>query len=96
MTRLLAGLDRKIISLGLAIRPISQLITRGVYAVLETRSVWCDYLLYMQKHKLSSKFETVVLLNIKACPHCNLNVGSTQVARVRTELSFDESESNPG
>ena len=33
---------------------------------------------------------------LKACLHCNLNLGWTRVTHVRTELSFDKSESNPG
>lgn len=42
--RLLACLIGKIISLGLAVGPISRFMTRSLYALLESRSAWCDRL----------------------------------------------------
>ena len=42
--RLLACLIGKIISLGLAVGPISRFMTCSFYALLESRSAWCDRL----------------------------------------------------
>ncbi len=43
--RKLASIVSSIISMGLAIGPVSRFRTRSLYAVLDTRQTWCDYLL---------------------------------------------------
>ena len=42
--RLLASVVGKIISMGLAIGPVSRFMTRSLYAVLESRVTWCERL----------------------------------------------------
>ena len=42
--RSLASVIGKIISMGFAFGPVSRFMTRGLYAVLESRNVWCDML----------------------------------------------------
>ena len=43
--RMLAKIVGKIISMGLAIGPVSRFMTRSLYALLETRLSWCDRLM---------------------------------------------------
>ncbi len=41
----LASVVGRIISMGLAIGPVSRFMTRSLYAVLDARNTWCDHLL---------------------------------------------------
>ena len=43
-SRLLASLTGKIISMLVALGPVARLMTRGLYALLNTRQTWCDVL----------------------------------------------------
>ena len=44
--RTLAKIVGKIISMGLAVGPVSRFMTRSMYTLLETRHAWCEQLIF--------------------------------------------------
>ena len=66
--RLLARFVGKIISLGLAIGPISRFMTRSLYALLESRFAWCDRLAKSPEARSELGFWNDCLARYKAQP----------------------------
>ena len=66
--RLLACLVGKIISLGLAIGPISRFMTRSLYALLESRFAWCDCLTLSSEARAELDFWDSCLSKYNAQP----------------------------
>ena len=66
--RLLARLVGKIISLGLAIGPVSRFMTRSLYALLESRAAWCDHLILSTEARTELEFWDNCLARYKAQP----------------------------
>lgn len=54
--RAIASIVGKIISMSLALGPISRFMTRSLYAVLESRQYWCDRLLLTEASKQELQF----------------------------------------
>ena len=44
LTKYLASIVGRIISMSIAIRPVSRLMTRSLYGLLNTRQAWCEML----------------------------------------------------
>ena len=59
--KMIASMLGKIISMGLAVGPVSRFMTRSLYAVLESRTMWCERLtLSVQpKHELDFWLESM-------------------------------------
>lgn len=66
--RQLASVVGKIISLGLAVGPISRLMTRSLYAVLESRVAWCGLLSLSDEARKELEFWSTNILEYKAQP----------------------------
>ena len=54
--RLLASVVGKIISMGLAFGPVSRFMTRSLYAVLESRTAWCERLVLSEVARAELRF----------------------------------------
>ena len=66
--RLLARLVGKIISLGLAIGPVSRFMTRSLYQLLESRAAWCDRLVLSLEAQTELEFWDNCLARYKVQP----------------------------
>ena len=56
MARMLASVIGKIISMSLALGPVARLMTRSMYAVLNTRMFWCQLLEISQEARYELRF----------------------------------------
>ena len=63
-----ASLIGKIIAIGLALGPISRLMTRSMYALLQTRSAWCSLLELSVGARTELEFWTKSLDDFNAQP----------------------------
>ena len=63
----------KIISMGLAVGPVSRLMTRSLYAMLESRTMWCERLTLSVQAKHELDFWLKSLKDYKSQP---INFGS--------------------
>ena len=70
--RLLARLVGKIISLGLAMGPISRFMTRSLYALLESRAAWCDCLILSTEARTELEFWDNCLARLSKGSVCRL------------------------
>ena len=66
--RLLASAIGKIISMGLAIGPVSRFMTRSLYSVLQSRVTWCSALTLTSEAKDELKFWLTSLIDYKSQP----------------------------
>ena len=61
--RCLASLIRKIMSMALALGPVTQLMTRSLYAVLNRKAVWCQKLVLTPEALVEVKFWVCEMTN---------------------------------
>ena len=66
--RFLASLVGRIISMGLAVGPVSRFMTRSLYAVLESRLMWCDMLTITEEARSELDFWSANLTDYKTQP----------------------------
>ena len=66
--RQLASIVGKIISMGLAVGPVSRLMTRSLYALLESRIAWCGLLALPEEARKELEFWSTNLADYKAQP----------------------------
>ena len=66
--RRLASIIGKIISMGLAIGPVSRFMTRSVYAALEARQSWCDLLRLSPEARTELEFWVASLADYNSQP----------------------------
>ena len=66
--RQLASVVGKIISMGLAVGPVSRFMTRSLYAVLESRIAWCEHLRLPEDAYKELEFWSTNLAEYKAQP----------------------------
>ena len=66
--RQLASVVGRIISMGLAVGPVSRLMTRSLYAVLESRRAWCELLSLPEEARKELEFWSSKLVEYKAQP----------------------------
>ena len=52
----ISSLVGKIISMGLALGPVARFMTRALYAMLESRIVWCDILTVTEESQKELNF----------------------------------------
>ena len=66
--RFLASIVGRIISMGLAVGPVSRFMTRSLYAVLESRQAWCGMLTLSEEARSELEFWSTSLADYKAQP----------------------------
>ena len=66
--RFLASIVGRIISMGLAVGPVSRFMTRSLYAVLESRQMWCGMLTLSEEARSELEFWSASLADYKAQP----------------------------
>ena len=66
--RSLASIIGKIISMGLAVGPVSRFMTRSLYAVLESRVAWCELLTLSVEAQNELQFWAASLVDYKSQP----------------------------
>ena len=66
--KVLASVVGKIISMGLAIGPVSRFMTRSLYSVLESRQAWCSMLCLTQDARDELRFWLSCLSDYRAQP----------------------------
>ena len=66
--RFLASIVGRIISMGLAVGPVSRFMTRSLYAVLESRQMWCGMLTLSEEARSELEFWSTSLADYKAQP----------------------------
>ena len=84
LARFLASLTGKIISMSTALGPVARLMTRGLYALINTRQTWCEALKITETAKSELQFW---LTEIQKFNGQNIWVGPSALKVVYTDAS---------